>query len=163
MGNILPSLNKGASADALVERVNASDLDNMFTVDKDGVYAISLYRSEMKMICTAVPYPDIFLVGDGCPSGWDMGKAIELTWNPAEPNVFVAECELKGGEIKFYTERDWNTYAFRPMVADGSITSDAVQVYKGGDDLKWRIKDDQAGNYRITLDVNKMKIKFEKL
>lgn len=160
---MLPSFNKGKDNNTLVERNSESEPDNSFDIDRDGYYGISLFRKEMRIEYKYIPYPNIYLIGNA-GTGWDLpGNMHKFKMDPERPNVFTLTIELSGGEFKFLTAADWGTYTFRPMEADGPISNDGVQVYAGGDDLKWRVKDDEAGNYKITLDVNSMKIKFEKL
>lgn len=83
--------------------------------------------------------------------------------NPANPNVFTLEIELKEGEFKIPSEKNWSAATFRPMVDNGSIKDKEVQVYFGDPDSKWKVNADEVGKYRITLDVNKMEITFDKL
>ncbi len=117
----------------------------------------------MKILYTPVVYENMYIIGNSTSAEWDIAKAIEMQWDYFNPNVFTATVVLKEGELKLYIQRDWGALAFIPLVANGSITSNEVQAYTGGEDLKWMINADQAGEYKITLDVNKMKIKFEKL
>jgi len=37
-----------------------------------------------------------------------------------------------------------------------------MQIYMGGTDLKWVVQGSEAGNYRVTIDLNEMKIYFVK-
>lgn len=161
---MLPSLNKGADDNTLVERRSEGDPDNYFTVtDKEGLYSVGIDRTAMKIVYAPIVYENMYIIGNSTSAEWDIAKAIEMQWDYSNPNVFTATVALKEGELKFYIQRDWGALAFRPLVANGSITSNDVQAYIGGEDLKWMINADQAGEYKITLDVNKMKIKFEKL
>jgi hypothetical protein len=104
----------------------------------------------------------IWFAGNGTPAGWDATK-IELPFDEANPFVYVYEGALQGGEIKMPTVRgNWDTYTVRPMVASGSITSTEMQIYPGGTDLKWVVQGSEAGNYRVTINLNEMKIYFVK-
>ncbi|MBK5722408.1 SusF/SusE family outer membrane protein [Dysgonomonas sp. Marseille-P4677] len=163
LGSMLPSLNKGIDNSSLVERTNINEPDNMFTIDKAGYYAIALFREDMKITYTFVPYQAAFLIGNATTAEWELGNAIEFVWNPTTPNVFTLETELKDGEFKILTERNWGAATFRPMVENGSLKEKEVQVYLGDPDLKWKVNPNQAGKYRIILDVNKMEITFNKL
>lgn len=162
-GNEVPSLNRGADNSTVIERKTISDPDNLFPVEKDGYYAIALFRENMTIDYKYIPYPNIYLIGSA-GTGWDLPAHMhEFTMNPTAPNVFTLKINLKAGELKLLTKNDWGAYTFRPLENDGSIKEESVQGYSGGDDKKWRVKDDEAGDYQITLDVNNMKIKFEKL
>ncbi|WP_165042244.1 SusF/SusE family outer membrane protein [Dysgonomonas sp. ZJ709] len=160
--SLLPSLNKGTDDEALVERLSDSDPDNMFTIEREGLYAIALFREESKIIYHYVPYPTLYMIGNATSAEWSIDKALEMQWDPANPNTFTFEGDLKAGELKLPTLRSWDDDTFRPLVADGSINDTRLQVYKGGDDLKWKVNDDEAGKYKITVNTEKMTIKFEK-
>jgi hypothetical protein len=102
----------------------------------------------------------LWFAGNGTSAGWDATK-IELAYDPENPFIYVYEGTLQSGEIKMPTVRgNWDTYTVRPMVASGSITSTEMQIYPGGTDLKWVVQGSEAGNYRVTIDLNEMKIYF---
>lgn len=162
-GKEVSSLNKGTDNTTVIERQTTSDPDNLFPVEKDGYYAISLFRENMKIDYKYIPYPNIYLVGNA-GTGWGLPADMhEFTMDPAAPNVFTLTINLNPGELKLLTKNDWGAYTFRPMVDGASIYEEAVQGYSGGEDKKWRVNDGEGGNCKITLDVNNMKIKFEKL
>ena len=56
----------------------------------------------------------------------------------------------------------WDAPFFMPVVEDCTdLTMTGVQlVQPGGVDYKWRVT--EAGNYRITLDIDALTISFEK-
>ena len=51
----------------------------------------------------------------------------------------------------------------KPLKADADINSDTeVQITPGQDpDYKWKVTAEQAGTYKITLDLEKLTINFE--
>ncbi|MDR2087647.1 MAG: SusF/SusE family outer membrane protein [Dysgonamonadaceae bacterium] len=161
----LPSLNKGANNNTLVERTDASQPDDMFPISQEGRYAINIDRKNLKITCIYVQYyyEKIYPVGSATTAGWNLG-ALSVPWNDDNPGVYVFDEPLKEGELKIHTEKSWDSPAFRPMEASGSITSEEVQVMAGMGvtDLKWWVKAEEAGNYRITIDTNVMKIYFVK-
>jgi hypothetical protein len=163
-GNMLPSLNRGADNNTLVERTLESQPDDMFQISEEGTYGIVVLRDEMRITCNKIFYPTVYAIGNAV-SGWDLPKdAIALSMDPLKlDNVFTLETKLSPGEFKFLTEYSWGSYTLRPMEADGSINDTGMQGYKDGEDLKWKVKDEEEGNYRITLDINNMTIKFEKI
>lgn len=161
--NMLPSINKGTTNSDLVERLKESDPDNMFEVAKEGLYAIALFREEKRIVYSPILYPTMYIIGNATSADWELSKIIEMTWDPTRPNTFVAEIELKAGELKILTEKSYGSPTFRPMKADGALSETKVQVYKDGEDLKWKVNDGEAGTYRITLNTSKPEIKFEKL
>jgi hypothetical protein len=111
------------------------------------------------------PKTSLWLSGNGTPAEWDVNRLIEMPFDESNPWVYICETDLdsNGGEIKILTARDFNKNTFRPLVASGSILETTMQVYLGGTDLKWKVVGGQDGRYKITVDLNKMKIYFEKL
>jgi hypothetical protein len=164
--NDLPSLNKGDDNSTLVERTAASQPDNLFPVGRAGFYTINVDRKNMKIDYKHFQYyfPEIFPVGSATSIEWNLGN-LKMPWSDANPGVYVFEGALKAGELKIHSENNWNSGAFRPaqVGADGfgSIGSTGVKFTVSPDD-KWMVKQSEAGNYRITLDANEMKIYFEK-
>jgi hypothetical protein len=169
-GQSTPSLNRGANESSLVERTSESDPDNRFTITDPGpypgTYTITIDRVNMKIATQYTPYSPpyaaVYLIGNATSAEWDIGNGIQLNWAPATPHLFTATTALKAGELKLHTEKDWGSACYRPMAANGSIQENGVQVYQGGDDLKWVVKEEEAGNYLITLDVYTLKITFAK-
>jgi len=162
--SLLPSYNRGSGSYTVVERESASDPDNMFEVAVESKYKLELDLVDMTVAYTiVVPYPNIYLIGSA-GTGWDLpGNMHQFTMNPDNNNLFELEIDLQPGEIKFLTEANWGSYTFRPMQANGSITSTSMQGYTGGDDLKWVVKDGEGGSYKIIMDVYNMTINYKKL
>ena len=108
-------------------------------------------------------YENIYMVGDATPNGWTIEDATPLVWTE-NTGEFVYEGPLKTGELKFAAgEASWDVPFYMSTTAgqeDLTVTS-VMFVPPGGPDNKWKIT--EAGNYRITLDIDKLKIKFEKL
>lgn len=161
-GEVLPSLNRGEADTLVVKRESAGEPDNYFKINVAGTYSIYLSVKEMKIWTKRSLYEYLYLVGDATDAGWDTGTAIQMVAEAANPALFTVTTALKAGEMKILTARLWESATFRPMVADGSITSTATQVYQGDPDLKWRVTADQAGSYKITLDVENLTIHFDK-
>jgi hypothetical protein len=165
----LPSLNKGADNNTLVKRTLASEPDNLFQITRAGYYMITLDIENLTIVIERSflhRFEHIYLVGDAVPAGWDPGSAVEVTWNDG---FLVYEGPLTGdgeGEdaFKILTARDWGGYNLRPLVEWASITDNRLQALDGGNDnLKWKIKPEETGYYRVTLDMSAMTIVFEKL
>jgi hypothetical protein len=165
--NDSPSLNKGADNNTLVERTSANQPDNLFPADQTGFYVINLDRKNLKIIYRYVQYyfAKLYPVGSATSIGWGLGS-LAASWDDNNPGIYtVYEGPLYEGEFKIHTDTNWGG-GFRPMVANGSISSTDVQyTYTESEkgDLKWYVKSDETGNYRITLDISEMKIYFEKL
>ncbi len=107
-------------------------------------------------------YDNIYMVGDAAPNGWAIEDATPLTWveNTAE---FVYEGHLNAGELKFAAgEPSWDSPFYMATVSgqdDLTVTSMQL-VQPGGVDYKWKVT--AAGSYRVTLDIDRLTIKFEK-
>lgn len=134
-------------------------------------------------------YPDykqVWMIGGPTPGGWtmDQGQADMFTYNAinkdddsANPDndeyghVFVWEGYLKtdggDGEIKFPLAFDpsWGVPFYMPLVGGTPIEDnkwmDIKLVMPGGPDDKFVLQ--QAGNYRVTLDAKRMRVKFKRL
>ncbi|MDR1582367.1 MAG: SusF/SusE family outer membrane protein [Prevotellaceae bacterium] len=162
----LPSLNKGVDNTIMVERTAASQPDDLFTIEHAGFYTINVNRKNMQIACKYIQYyfPEIYPVGSATSIDWGLGS-LKVPWDDDNPGIYVYEGPLTEGELKIHTDTGWGG-CFRPMEANGSISSTEVQyTYRESDrgDLKWYVQGSDAGNYRITLDVSEMKIYFEKL
>ncbi|MCD7930836.1 MAG: hypothetical protein LUH15_05460 [Tannerellaceae bacterium] len=88
---------------------------------------------------------------------------MEFQWNQRTPNIFTLQTTLKEGEIKILTARDFGSYTFKPLEANGSIQNSTCQGENGGEDLKWVISEDEAGDYLITLNTVIPSIEFTKI
>jgi hypothetical protein len=163
----LPSLNKGADDHTLIERAAASQPDDRFEASHSGLYSIRIDRKNLKIDVRHYFYyfEHIYFVGDAVPAGWSPENAVQLTWNDG---VFTYEGPLTGdgdGEdaFKILTARDWGGYNLRPVEEWAPITDSRLQAVEGGPDLKWKVKPEESGAYRITVDLSNMAIHFEKL
>jgi hypothetical protein len=114
----------------------------------------------------AYPKQSLWLAGNGSSAEWDANKQIEIPFDESTPWVYTLEVALdsNGGELKILFEKgNWDGYNLRPLVASGSILETTMQLYAGGTDLKWKVVGGQDGTYKITVDLNQMKIYYEKL
>ncbi|MDR2627012.1 MAG: SusF/SusE family outer membrane protein [Dysgonamonadaceae bacterium] len=164
--NDLPSLNKGVDNNTMVERTDASQPDDLFPVGKAGFYMINVDSKNMKINYSYAQYyfPNIYPVGTATTADWNLGN-LSVPWDDANPGKYVYEGPLKEGEFKIHSENNWSSGAFRPTQINesgfGNINSTEVQ-FAVSPDWKWFVNASEAGNYRITLDVNAMKIYFDK-
>lgn len=166
--SMLPSFNKGDDDNSIVERSDESQPDNLFSVEADGLYAMSFNRKTMIFIYKYMPYENVYMVGNATPAGWNIGTSTTMDWNPANPTVFTYKGWLYAGEMKLPLENgtgNWNCDYLMPPTGNESITGEWQNVKfipQGNPDNKWIVATDQAGNYIVTLDTETMKIKFEK-
>lgn len=162
-GQALPSYNKGADNSSLVKRESESDPDDYFQISDPGLYYIYISLKDMTISYKKLLYENLYLVGNATAAGWDLDKLIAMTPDNLNPNIFTYQGALQEGELKILAQREFNGTTFKPLDETGSIESTGVQVTPGEQpDYKWKISADQAGLYKITLDTEKMEIKFEK-
>ena len=117
-----------------------------------------------------LPIKAVWMTGSATATQWDTPFKIAFQYNPDEKKgTFVWEGHLDPGEIKFPLS---NTEGFEcdylmPEVNGTSVTNAQKMVRKNypdntdENDYKWRV--DEAGKYKISLNVIDMTVKFEKL
>jgi hypothetical protein len=109
------------------------------------------------------PKTSLWLTGSATTAG-SAGDKIELPYAHSHPWVYIITTFLKEGNLKFLAAKNgFSGLVFRPETTDASITNSELLLYRGGVDRNWQIKASEAGNYRITLDLNIMTIRFDKL
>lgn len=161
--NMLPSYNKGDDERTLVKRTDENEPDHLFTVDTTGPHSVYINIEEMLIVHAYSPYVELYMVGDATPAVWDIDKAHPMEWSYKDPQVFTYEGHLNEGEIKMpLWTGDWNADYFMPVVAGAGVDDNRVQFVPGGKpNNKWLIE--EAGNYRITINIVELTIDFEKL
>lgn len=163
LGQALPSYNKGADNSSVVKRTSETEADDLFQINEAGLYYIYLSLKDMTISYKKLLYENLYLVGNATAAGWDIEKIIAMTPDDLNPNIFTYQGALQEGELKILAQRKFDGTTFKPLVENGSIESTDVQVPPGEQpDYKWKITAEQAGLYKITLDTEKMEIKFEK-
>jgi len=164
LGQALPSYNKGNDNRSLVLRSEASDPDNLFEAYEEGTYSIYISLSDMSISYTKVAYEHLYLVGDATVAKWDTGAMPEFVPDNINPNIFTYTGPLFEGELKILAQRSFGGTTIKPLKADADINIDTeIQITPGEQpDYKWKVTAEQAGNYKITLDVESLTINFEK-
>ena len=170
--------------DESMEFVKGYDPDNKWFLNdgetgKAYKICVDIRAGKERMMMTPFePYPMIWLVGDACPSGWDLGNATEMTATDS-PYVFTWTGTLNAGELKFTCDKqsDWGGAWFlapkdsaeptgeteRMLFVDKASTSFKDQyltVNVGDVDQKWKIT--SSGTYTITLDQLNETVKIVK-
>jgi hypothetical protein len=107
-------------------------------------------------------FQKIYPVGSAIAIGWHADQLI-VHWDAENPGKYIWDGYMTAGEFKIHTEANFGGSVFRPLTADGSISSTTVQYTESGDDLKWLVQDSEAGYYRITLDMSDLTIHFDKI
>ena len=99
----------------------------------------------------------LYIVGDATPAVWDINKPFLLDMSDEDPLVFIYDGILAKGEMKAYlAPGNFDGPCIHPMTAGSPISkadieNEPFQLYSGGDDLKWSVKD--AGHYRLVFDL----------
>ena len=151
--------------------------DNKWRVEKMGEYEIQVDMKEMKVKFTLIEefhlkWNDIWMVGSATTGGWESNPfQIKLTYDSSNsikgyPGVFYFEGPLTEGEFKFPLEE--RTFEV-PYLMPANVGSDGLQqlpadgetceieyVERYGYDHKWKVSAEQAGDYRLIIDTDKM-------
>lgn len=114
---------------------------------------------------------------------WAWGSATENNWTypfflpfrydaTAKKGTFVIETTLKEGEMKFGLENNPskgdNIGWLRPLKEDvtnnlAPLSATKLMQYEGSEpDYKWKVSAAEAGDYKISINVIDMTVKFEK-
>lgn len=99
----------------------------------------------------------LYIVGDATPAAWDVNNMCPLEMSEEDHLVFIYDGILSQGELKAYlTQGSWDQApCVRPMTAGSPISkadnTEQFQLYTGGEDLKWSVKD--SGHYRLVFDL----------
>ena len=154
------------SGNLLVSRSNSTYLDYQFTVNETGYYYITLDLNNMRIYVNkaAATYDNLYVVGSATQAGWVLTKAIPLT-KSVDGFEYSGNCEITGdgtNEFKFVTSNtdNWNQEQF----VKGATENDIVKYDgKSEHDYKWVFTKEQSGNYKITVNLNTMRVTFTKL
>lgn len=153
----------------LIFRKNTSTAppDYKFTVQETGDYYITLDLNNMKIYVNkaTATYDKLYVVGSATEAGWDLTKAIPLE-KSASGFEYSGNCVITGNGtndfvFKFVTSNtDWLQYHF----VKGATENDIVKYSgTGPGDNKWVFTNEQSGNYKITVNLNTMRVTFTKL
>ncbi|MFV0269831.1 MAG: SusF/SusE family outer membrane protein [Draconibacterium sp.] len=124
---------------------------------EDGATEIKSFR-----VTTYKPVsPELYIVGDATPNGWDITGATPLTASASKPWLFTYQGHLTTGNFKFAVSQD-------ECVCQDFYTQDPADegrlVYNeggSGDDVQWQIS--ESGNYKLTVNLVDLTIDVEKL
>lgn len=165
--------NSGINSGNLRFRKNtpSSDPDHKFTVKETGEYYITLDLNNMRIYVNkagAATYDKLYVVGSATKADWDLTKAIPLE-KAANEFEYSGNCEITSDgtkEFKFVTNNtadSWNEQdQFVKRAMDNDI--DIVKFDRTNEhDYKWKFTKEQSGNYKITVNLNTMRVTFTKL
>lgn len=150
----------------------AGDNDVKFTISEVGEYYVSLNTKTFEVVIrkqddVTVRYDNVWMIGDATPGEWTWEQMVKKTQSEHNGNIFTWTGHLNAGEIKFSLDGP-NAEAFRgdfvyATKKDASIFNDTdIDIRNSGEDYKWKLSEQEAGTYTITIDFNTNKISFEK-
>ena len=90
-----------------------------------------------------------------------------MTQSEQNGNIFTWTGHLNAGEIKFSldgpTADAFSGYFVYATKKDASIFENTdIDIRNSGEDRKWKLTEQEAGKYTITINFNTNKISFEK-
>lgn len=153
----------------MVKNETVSSSDAEFTVEKAGLYSIILDKKNLSIVHGYKGFSHIWGVGLGIGIAWSMPSSTEFSWDPNNPSIFTLECTTQANQdFKLpYNDQSagWGCPFLRPVNANANISNDnRVQATPAGygDDLKWLITGEQAGECILTIDAFNMSISLVK-
>lgn len=132
----------------------------------EGTYSITVDQKARK-IFIGKPLAKIYIVGSATPIGWNLGNAISMERDATDVAKFTLNVALSAGEFKFASQNeswekgDWIFYGAGGSSLPTSETSFSLMP-AGSPDNKWVVTGAEAGNYKITLDLDAGTIIAEK-
>ena len=166
-----PCYMKGENGDNSLQYVVEDGDYEMLENTKSGTYTIVVDLNVFDVnIVSLYPLPKdgIWIVGNSCDVGWDLGVAKEKgalqSKDPRHPELwtYTGNFYYNGGsnEFKLSVELDWGgKFFFAPVNLANPATEHELGEarYQGdGGDLKWSVASD--GKYTLTVDLDQMKI-----
>ena len=174
---IMPYSGGAAPENAPVQFVPNGSPDNKWYVSQMGEYRITVNLEEMNVSFDLLKtyelkWDNIWMVGSATTGGWNSQPfQIKLNYDSSNsitgyPGVFWFEGPLTEGEFKFpLEERSFEVPYLMPL----NVDSDGLQQLPGngesceieyvpryGYDHKWKVSADQAGEYKLIVDTDKM-------
>lgn len=155
------------SANLLVSKSTVAYSDYKFTVSETGDYYITLDLNNMRIYVNkaAKLYDKLYVIGSATQAERDLTKAIPLTKSENGFEYSGTCLIISDGtkEFKFMTDNTadkWNQDQF----VKGATENDIVK-YDGNieHDYKWVFSKEKSGNYKITVNLNTMRVTFTKL
>jgi len=155
----LPSYQRGVDENTLVLRTSFDQPDDKFTIPQTGSYKITVDVIELTYVLeelATAPFAELWIIGDATAVDWDLNNAPALTQHAVDPFIFTYNAYLDAGEFKIATAKSWDAPFYRPLTNHPLLSETSVQLSAGDPDHKWLIE--EAGNYKIKLDLRENKI-----
>lgn len=161
----MPPSNNPALNSTNVQLVPGGQPDNKWRIPASGAYKILLNISANPFINITpfTPYPNLWIVGDATPAGWNIDNPTPMSATIGNPFEFTFTGNLNAGEFKIPTTTgNWGTDYFMPPVnGAGASETNAIFIPAGNPDNKWKIT--EAGNYKVTVNQLYETITIQKL
>ncbi len=156
----------------------STEEDPSYTYAETGTYTVSLTATgeggtvettmEVEVKPAQPDFSELYIVGDGSPSGWNIGSPEAFIQNSENPFIFTFEGVLTPGNIKFSTyQGDWcdAEWINAPEANVPATDTTGYIVTQGcdGPDNQWVVTEETQGRYRITVDMENQTVSFEKL
>lgn len=175
---LMPMSENAPLSNASVQLLQTGYPDLKWKVNESdaGEYNITLDIENMTIsfekLHDALPYRDIWICGDATSAGWEANPfQLKLNYDRNE-KVFVFEGHLKQGTFKFpLEERTFEILFLMPTVygTDGLMPISfkdphGIEVVQGGPDIdhKWKILDNEVGDYILKVDTINMQLRYQK-
>ncbi|MGN1216624.1 MAG: SusF/SusE family outer membrane protein, partial [Phocaeicola sp.] len=167
-GMFWPGYAKDANDDnkmVYFETAPSSEQDISFDIDKPGIYKITANTSSLDVniqpISVQEPAPELYLIGNATPGGWEIMNATEMSYNEAD-KTFEWNGNLISGELRFICQRIpgtwWPGYVKDPVNEGKAKYFDAQPA--DGEDIKFTISD--AGKYYVILNTETLEVVIRK-
>ena len=148
----MPLTNNPAITETGVQLVPGGDPDYKWKITTPGAYKIKLdIQANTISIQPFTPFPQVWMVGDATPAGWNIDNPTPMVTDPGNPYIFTWSGPMTAGEFKLPVETgDFGGDYFMPVLnASGPGSTQMKFVPGGSPDFKWKIT--EAGNYTITI------------
>lgn len=147
------------------------DGDIKWQVDGTGNYTVEANTATNEITITRLPLSDeLYVVGDACLTAWEIDMAPALFRTDAAAQVYSGVLYLAADQtFKFLTQPMWDhaeyAGAYGATLTDGklALASGIKDCWKDGHQVYPQITLPEAGNYRITVDIDNMEATFEKV
>lgn len=155
------------SGNLLVSKSTVAYSDYKFRVSETGDYYITLDLNNMRIYVNkaAKLYETLYVIGDATQAEWDLSKAIPLT-KSENGFEYSGTCLITSDgkkEFKFMTDNTANNWG-QDQFVKGATENDIVKFDGNKEhDYKWVFSKEQSGNYKITVNLNTMRVTFTKL
>lgn len=155
------------SANLLVSKSTVAYSDYKFTVSETGDYYITLDLNNMRIYVNkaAKLYDKLYVIGSATQAEWDLTKAIPLTKSENgfeySGTCLIISDDTK--EFKFMTDNTADKWD-QDQFVKGATENDIVKFDGNKEhEYKWVFTKEKSGNYKITVNLNTMRVTFTKL